>query len=118
MQYTISEINNGVAKISFSDGTWTFVELTSDMSEADLDDYVYAIRPPHLKTGSTPSFASAGSTRTAAEKPTPADTTPMWEVARKMAYGSVEQQIEYITENGLDAWQTKVTQIKTDNPKS
>ena len=28
-----------------------------------------------------------------------------------------ESQIEYITENGLDAWQTKVAQIKADNPK-
>jgi len=118
MQYTISEINNGVAKISFSDGTWAFVEMTSDMSEADLDDYVYAICPPHLKTGSAPSFVSAGSTRTAAEKPTPADPRPEWEIARQTAYGTAEQQIEYITENGLDAWQTKVAQIKTDNPKS
>ena len=37
--------------------------------------------------------------------------------ARQAAYGSVEEQIEYITENGLDAWQTKVAQIKSDNPK-
>ena len=37
--------------------------------------------------------------------------------ARKAAYGSLEQQIEYITENGIDAWQTKVAQIKADNPK-
>jgi len=37
---------------------------------------------------------------------------------RKAAYGSLEQQIEYITENGVEAWQTKVAQIKADNPKS
>ena len=37
--------------------------------------------------------------------------------ARQAAYGSVVEQIEYITENGLDAWQTKVAQIKADNPK-
>ena len=36
---------------------------------------------------------------------------------RKAAYGSLEQQIEYITENGIDAWQTKVAEIKADNPK-
>ena len=70
MQYTISEINNNVAKIQFSDGTWTFLELNADMTEADLDDLVFAIAPPHLKTGSgTPSFLSAGQTRTAAIKP-------------------------------------------------
>lgn len=37
---------------------------------------------------------------------------------RKSLYGTIEQQIEYITENGIEAWQTKVQQIKTDNPKS
>tara|TARA_S200002703_G_scaffold142970_1_gene135639 strand:+ start:39 stop:365 length:327 start_codon:yes stop_codon:yes gene_type:complete len=37
---------------------------------------------------------------------------------RKSLYGSIEQQIEYITENGIEAWQNKVQQIKTDNPKS
>ena len=32
-------------------------------------------------------------------------------------YGTIAQQIEYITENGLDAWQTKVNSIKTKYPK-
>ena len=120
MQYTIPEINNGVARIQFSDGTWTFVELTSDMSEADLDDHVHRIIPPHLKTGEAPSFLKAGTTRTAAEKPEEevVDPRPKWLQDRQAAYGTAESQIEYITENGLDAWQTKVAQIKADNPKS
>jgi hypothetical protein len=32
-------------------------------------------------------------------------------------YGSVLEQIEFITENGLDAWQTKVAGIKSKYPK-
>ena len=32
-------------------------------------------------------------------------------------YGSIAQQIEYITENGLDAWQSKVNSIKAKYPK-
>ena len=32
-------------------------------------------------------------------------------------YGTIAQQIEYITENGLDAWQTKVNNIKVKYPK-
>mgnify|MGYP005691926681 FL=1 len=67
MQYTVVEINNNVAKIQFADGSWTFLELNSDMTEADLDELVYDLIPPHLKTGSgTPSFLAAGQTRTAA----------------------------------------------------
>ena len=67
MQYTVTEINNNIAKIQYSDGTWTFVELTSTMTEAELDEIVFYIAPPHLKTGEgTPSFLTAGATRTAA----------------------------------------------------
>ena len=70
MQYTVPEINNNVAKIQFSDGTWTFVELTSTMTEAELDEIFFHIMPPHLKTGEgTPSFLTAGATRTAALQP-------------------------------------------------
>ena len=32
-------------------------------------------------------------------------------------YGTIAEQIEYITENGLDAWQTKVNNIKAKYPK-
>jgi len=37
---------------------------------------------------------------------------------RKTLYGSIESQIENIIENGLEAEQTRVNQIKADNPKS
>jgi len=36
---------------------------------------------------------------------------------RKKSYGTIEQQIEFITENGVEAWQEKVNQIKLKNPK-
>ena len=119
MEYTIPEINNGLAKIVFPDQTWTFVPLTEDMTEADLDDIVHRITPPHLLSGTTPSFLSAGASRTAAEKPAEeyVDPRPEYIQKRTAAYGTLESQIEYITENGLDAWQTKVSQIKTANPK-
>ena len=37
---------------------------------------------------------------------------------RKNLYGSTAEQLEYIVENGVDAFVTKQNQIKTDNPKS
>jgi len=119
MEYSIPEINNGVAKVQFTDGTWTFVQLASDMTEADLDDLVYRITPPHLLSGTTPSFLSAGTTRTAAKIPAEevVDPRPQWLQNRQAAYGPLEAQIEYLTENGLDAWVAKVAQIKADNPK-
>lgn len=40
-----------------------------------------------------------------------------YEVSRMVAYGSVVNQVEYIAENGLDAWQVKITEIKEMYPK-
>ena len=37
--------------------------------------------------------------------------------ARVLAYGPLEEQIEFITENGLEAWQNKVAEIKAKYPK-
>ena len=36
---------------------------------------------------------------------------------RQIEYGSPSEQMEFITENGLAAWQTKVAEIKTRFPK-
>ena len=37
--------------------------------------------------------------------------------ARRSAYGDPAEQIEFITENGLEAWQSKVAEIKIKYPK-
>lgn len=123
MEYSIPEINDGVAKVVYSDGSWVLLTLAADMTEADLDDIVYQIAPPSVKAGETPSFLSSGSTRTASKKPIPepeewVDPRPQWLQDRQTAYGTLESQIEFITENGLDAWIAKVAQIKADNPKT
>ena len=40
-----------------------------------------------------------------------------WLENRKGAYGTPESQIEFITENGLEAWQARVAEIKAKYPK-
>jgi hypothetical protein len=118
ISYTVDNITNNVAKVRFDNGSFIYVELKSDWTEAEFDEQVLWQAPPEVKGGSgTPSFLSEGASRTAAEQPAPAAETPTWLDNRIAAYGTAEEQIEYITENGLSAWQTKVTQIKTDNPK-
>ena len=41
-----------------------------------------------------------------------------WQDSRAKAYGPPEEQIEYITENGLEAWQEHVAGIKLKFPKT
>jgi hypothetical protein len=118
--YNIEEINDGIAKVRYADNSWAELVLSSGMTEADLDDLALQYAP---KTGVAPSFATVGFTSTASAKPEPiaeepVDERPAWLIARQAAYGTLESQLEYITENGLEAWQTHVAQIKADNPKT
>ena len=36
---------------------------------------------------------------------------------RKFLYGTWESQLEEINEQGIDAWKSRIAQIKSDNPK-
>lgn len=118
--YEIEKIEDGIATVRYSNGSWAELVLSSDMTEADLDDLAHQFAP---KVGVAPSFANVGFQSTASAKPSPVvsdeavDERPEWLIARQEAYGQVDSQIEYITENGLEAWQTHVAKIKADNPK-
>jgi hypothetical protein len=114
--YNIEKIDNGIATVRYADNSWAELVLAEDMTEADLDDLAHQFAP---KIGIAPSFAKVGFTSTASAKPTgEVVDIPEWKKVRMNAYGTVESQLEYITENGLDAWQTRVARIKADNPKS
>ena len=122
LDYTIEEITGGnLAKIVFPDGSWTFIQLSANMQESSFEHAVAVAYPPHLKDGDgVPAFLSSaiGQTRQAYEEelddPEP---SPEWLSARLEAYGNINAQIEYITENGLEAWQQHVADIKAANPK-
>lgn len=118
-QYNIEKLENGIATVRYADGSWAELRLAADMTQEDLDDLAFQFGP---KEGVAPAFVSVGATSTASPKPEPiypdpTDDRPDYQIARLLAYGSAEAQLEYITENGLDAWQTKVAEIKAANPK-
>ena len=120
MQYTVDKIDNGIATVTFNDGSWAEVVLTADMTEQDFDDLVFQFAP---KTGVAPAFIQVGQSRTAqvkSEEVTPEEEPvlePQWLQDRREAYGSSATQLEYITEHGLEAWQTHVSEIKALIPK-
>ena len=119
-QYNIEKIENGIATVRYADNSWAEIILASDMTQEDLDDLALQFAP---KIGVAPDFAKVGFTSTASAKPEPiepefVDDRPTWLIAREAAYGSLASQVEYITENGLDAWQAHVAEIKAANPKT
>lgn len=125
MNYTVEEITNGIAVFRYADGSYANVTLEKDMSLEDIDDIAYSYAP---KTGEAPSTIAVGHTRVAQAKPyTPPEEvededakvveTPEYLQNRILAYGDLSAQIEYITENGLEAWQKHVAEIKAKYPK-
>ena len=53
-------------------------------------------------------------------EPTPEpepEPEPTYDEKRREEYGNAEEQLEYITENGIEAWQQKVAEIKAKYPK-
>ena len=107
--------------------TWTLTAKT--LAELDFpQDVVSTLKVP-FPSGQKPKYVSG--TNLSTEDPVWVDGDPyghwkeVWayedysdyKEARLDAYGTPHEQIEYITENGLDAWQTNVATIKTNNPK-
>ena len=93
---------NGVAKVDFLND----VLLQDDGQGAYIKEWNLAIAKPSDEQ--LASYEAAANT---------AEANAQVVANRKAAYGSIEQQIEYITENGIEAWQTKVAEIKANNPK-
>ena len=122
LSYTVQEVVNNVAKVVFDNGSWIYVELKSDMTPAEFDEQVLWQAPPEAKGGAgtpyflAPDFLAENAARTAREQTV--QVTPVtYRTKRESEYGGIQEQLEYITENGLEAWQTKVAAIKAKHPK-
>jgi hypothetical protein len=90
------------------------VDFTTDVLLQDDGQGAY-IKEWNISGVSKPSDSDLSAVESAA---TTAEANASVVATRASLYGSITEQIEYITENGLEAWQTKVAQIKADNPKS
>ena len=116
MDYKIKTITGSVATVEYSDGSWAELDINSTTTKSHFEQMVKDFAP---KTDADVSvdWLSVGDKTTAEEEVVESPSDPDWLVARLTAYGTHSTQLEFITENGLDAWQTKVAEIKTANPK-
>ena len=133
MKYTIREIKDGVATVDFEDGAWAEVP----MAESDtVETFNSKVGDYSTKAYTAPSWAASEASidgsvvereavwdaRNPLEVAIPTDdedeSSIEWINDSVNAYGPVSSQIEFIVENGLDAWIEEVKQIKADNPKS
>lgn len=116
MNYKIKTITGSVATVEYSDGSWAELDINSTTTKSHFEQMVKDFAPKTDADVSVDWLTVGDKTTSADETPTPL-ADPDWVLARMEAYGTFGEQIEYITENGLDAWQTKVAEIKAANPK-
>ena len=125
MDYTITELSEGKAVVTFADGAWAEIPvLTADTKEV-FEERVqgYATKLPQ----SNPAWIAASQTGSVTQvalgdeiEPITSiegEELPAWLQARIDAYGGWASQLEYITENGLAAWQEEVARIKALHPQ-
>jgi hypothetical protein len=118
MNYTIREINGTSAIVDFEDGAWAQVPMAPDMSIDDFDELVKTYETP---TGVNPDWAASIVGTARVSKDPVLDATPVqpdWLINRIAAYGNTFGQIEFMVENGFDAWVAEVSAIKLANPKT
>jgi hypothetical protein len=106
--------------------TWTLIP--KEIGELDRDDIVPTSKSP-FPYGKKPKYVEGSNDTTETPVWVKGDPYGHWKEvwvyedvtdykeARLQAYGDAVTQIEYITENGLEAWQTRVAEIKAEYPK-
>lgn len=122
MKYTVTEVNDGIARVEYEDGSYALIGLVAGMTQDQFESEVNGFAPKnYVQSESELSFISVNQEVTFDESvyaDIPADPNPQWLDDRIAAYGTTASQLEYITENGIEAWQAHVATIKANNPKT
>ena len=125
MKFTIREIINGVATVDYEDGAWAEIPMGADDTQLTFQDKAanYATKTFEAPLWAIPESTIDGATVTrkvlVEEEPPVLGNNPIqpgWLINRISAYGAPSSQLEFITENGLEAWQEEVKAIKLANP--
>jgi len=98
-----------------------YLDRTPDFSSEIIlqDDYIDGVSNPYIKEWNATDKAKPTDEQLNAleSEAIKLENNAIAVANRQKEYGSVAKQIEYITENGLEAWQSKVQEIKTKYPK-
>ena len=125
MDYTITELTDGNAVVTFADGAWANVPVLTEDTKETFEKRVQGFATKTV--GSNPDWIAASQTGSVTQVALGDEIEPItsiegeelpdWLQARKDAYGGWASQLEYITENGLTAWQEEVARIKALHPQ-
>jgi|TARA_B100001094_G_scaffold245804_1_gene242334 hypothetical protein len=88
------------------DNTKVSLQDNSDGNGAFISSWDYDIDEPTAEQLAT--YETAGNTE---------ESNQTVIATRKNLYGTWENQLEEIYDDGIDSWKARIQQIKTDNPK-
>lgn len=114
MDYKITKRDGAKATVEYPDGSWAEIDINSTTTKEGFDQMVKDFAPKSDADVSV-DWLEVGDKTTL--EPITDEKPPEWLLNRRLGYGDVTLQLEFITENGLDAWQAKVAEIKAANPK-
>ena len=117
MDYKITARDGSKATVEYSDGSHAELDINSTTTKSHFEQMVKDFAPKTDADVSVDWLTVGDKTIVEAEDTSEESVVADWLVARLTAYGTNSTQLEFITENGLDAWQTKVAEIKAANPK-
>ena len=119
--YSFSDLRKDNPRISFPD---TYLSQASANGEYNVVEVVDVAKPEEEgfhAVEEAPAFDGSVWTQNwklVSDPVVESEVLPEWERNRRNDYGMSFEQIEFITENGLEAWQAKVAEIKAKYPKT
>jgi hypothetical protein len=116
--YTIIDLKTDNPNVSFPKSALSISDIREDYSIVEVIPVSAPESETHNVAEVSPVKVSGVWTQTWSESEKTDEEKNSVAVSNRVAeYGTVESQLEFITENGLAAWQTKVSEIKAKYPK-
>lgn len=116
--YSINNLRKDNPNTSFPKTSMEESHLRSDYGVVEVLEVGVPVSDTHNVTEASPTKANGDWTQAWEQTPkTVEELNEQTRAARLSNYGSPQQQLEFITENGLEAWQARVVEIKARHPK-
>ena len=116
--YTMAIIKSENRNTSFPVNALEIPRVRSDYNVVEVIPVSSPESDTHNVAEVTPVQVNGNWTQTWEQTPKSTEELNQVAITNRMGeYGQAEKQIEFITENGLEAWQARVAEIKARHPK-
>ena len=117
--YEIHNLRKDNSSTSFPETAMNISSIQSDYGIVEVAELSSPVSETHNVSEGSPALVNGVWTQSWEQAPKTAIELEAQVIDQRRAeYGHLDNQIEFITENGLEAWQARVADIKARHPKS